>query len=367
MKLKSFLLGSAAAMMAASTASAADVIVEDEAVEYVRVCEAFGTGYFFIPGTETCIKFDGELRMEYGFFDNNDVNDSNGLQSGVEENGDILWRGRFRVRTAQETDLGTITTESRFESGTSSEPNENFNPTALETMVIGIDGFSTGFQDYYWARNGVYGLAGAILDGNYGFDESLFAEYTYEVAGFAITAGVEQVANSVLAEYGNVPTPNKDPGENVNLYAGANYGGTFGFVSGTFAYDFVQEAYAVSLSANLKPIEGAVLEGFFNFGDEDSIYMVQSRTLGLRANNDYAWGVSAQYTFADVTPYILYTDSEAGEDYISLGAYWKPSGTGLTLQAEYSFGEFVAGADAAGNPNNIDDFDNVQFRLVKSF
>jgi hypothetical protein len=24
-------------------------------VEYVRVCDAYGTGYFYIPGTETCV------------------------------------------------------------------------------------------------------------------------------------------------------------------------------------------------------------------------------------------------------------------------------------------------------------------------
>jgi hypothetical protein len=58
MNIKSLLLGSAAALAAVSGAQAADAIVaaEPEPMEYVRVCDAFGTGYFYIPGTETCLK-----------------------------------------------------------------------------------------------------------------------------------------------------------------------------------------------------------------------------------------------------------------------------------------------------------------------
>ena len=58
MNIKSLLIGSAAALTAVSGAQAADAIVaaEPEPMEYVRVCDAFGTGFFYIPGTETCLK-----------------------------------------------------------------------------------------------------------------------------------------------------------------------------------------------------------------------------------------------------------------------------------------------------------------------
>ncbi len=53
MNIKSLLIGSAAALVAVSGARAADAVVaEPEAVEYVRVCDAYGAGYFYIPGTE---------------------------------------------------------------------------------------------------------------------------------------------------------------------------------------------------------------------------------------------------------------------------------------------------------------------------
>ncbi|MDL2402290.1 porin, partial [Rhizobium mayense] len=63
MNIKSLLLGSAAALAAVSGAQAADAVVaaEPEPLEYVRICDAYGAGYFFIPGTETCLKIGGKV------------------------------------------------------------------------------------------------------------------------------------------------------------------------------------------------------------------------------------------------------------------------------------------------------------------
>jgi len=71
MNIKSLLIGSAAALAVVSGAQAADAVVaaEPEPMEYVRVCDAYGTGYFYIPGTETCLKVGGILRFEKYFED----------------------------------------------------------------------------------------------------------------------------------------------------------------------------------------------------------------------------------------------------------------------------------------------------------
>src|SRR5688500_5653089 len=71
MNIKSLLLGSAAALAVVSGAQAADAVVaaEPEPMEYVRVCDAYGTGFFYIPGTETCLKIGGQLRYEKRFSD----------------------------------------------------------------------------------------------------------------------------------------------------------------------------------------------------------------------------------------------------------------------------------------------------------
>ena len=59
MKLvKNLLLGSAAGFVAVARTHAADVPVRKAApVDYVRICSAYGPGFFYIPGTDTCVRF----------------------------------------------------------------------------------------------------------------------------------------------------------------------------------------------------------------------------------------------------------------------------------------------------------------------
>ena len=65
--VKSLLLGSAAGIAAIAGAQAADLPVKAKPVEYVKVCSAYGAGYYYIPGTQTCIKIGGFLRLNIGF------------------------------------------------------------------------------------------------------------------------------------------------------------------------------------------------------------------------------------------------------------------------------------------------------------
>ncbi len=64
MKMKSVLLGSAAVLAAIAGAQAADLPVKAKAVEYVKVCSLYGAGFYYIPGTDTCIKIGGYARTE---------------------------------------------------------------------------------------------------------------------------------------------------------------------------------------------------------------------------------------------------------------------------------------------------------------
>src|SRR5213083_1686936 len=66
--LKSSLLGSAAAFAAVGAAHAADLPVKKAVpIEYVRVCSAYGAGFFYIPGTDTCLRVSGRARFEGGY------------------------------------------------------------------------------------------------------------------------------------------------------------------------------------------------------------------------------------------------------------------------------------------------------------
>jgi hypothetical protein len=65
--VKSLILGSAAGLIAMGGAQAADLPVKAKAVEYVRICSLYGAGFFYIPGTDTCIKLGGYLRVDTTF------------------------------------------------------------------------------------------------------------------------------------------------------------------------------------------------------------------------------------------------------------------------------------------------------------
>jgi hypothetical protein len=62
--IRSFLIGGAASIFAFATAQAADLPLKAKAVEYVKVCSLYGAGFWYIPGTDTCIKIGGYLRVD---------------------------------------------------------------------------------------------------------------------------------------------------------------------------------------------------------------------------------------------------------------------------------------------------------------
>lgn len=108
MKLvKSLLLGSAAGIAAVAGAQAADLPSRKAApVEYVRVCSAYGAGFFYIPGTDTCLRIGGRVRAEYAVGSRyGDGNDAYGSRA----------RGRLNVDARTATAYGTLRTFFRYE------------------------------------------------------------------------------------------------------------------------------------------------------------------------------------------------------------------------------------------------------------
>jgi hypothetical protein len=65
--IKAIILGSAASLLAIGAAQAADLPVKAKAVEYVKICSAYGAGFWYIPNTDTCIKIGGYLRADVTF------------------------------------------------------------------------------------------------------------------------------------------------------------------------------------------------------------------------------------------------------------------------------------------------------------
>jgi hypothetical protein len=105
--IKCLVLGSAAGLFAISGARAADLPVKAKAVEYVRICSRYGAGFFYIPGTDTCIKLGGYLRA--------DVTINGGVYDFPFYNGEGAIRDRYanfytdRSRVALTVDTRTAT------------------------------------------------------------------------------------------------------------------------------------------------------------------------------------------------------------------------------------------------------------------
>lgn len=108
MKFKTIVLVSTAALLPCSMASAADLPVKAKAVEYVKVCSLYGAGFYYIPGTDTCIKIGGAIRLDVGVYSAN--YDAPYWQGGA--NGNNLWTKDYfwsRERVNVTTDTRTAT------------------------------------------------------------------------------------------------------------------------------------------------------------------------------------------------------------------------------------------------------------------
>ncbi|MDE5458960.1 porin [Bradyrhizobium sp. CSA112] len=64
MKVTKSLILASATMFAGVGAQAADLPVKVKPIEYVKVCSLYGVGFYYIPGTDTCMRIGGYLRID---------------------------------------------------------------------------------------------------------------------------------------------------------------------------------------------------------------------------------------------------------------------------------------------------------------
>ena len=112
--VKSLILGSAAGLLAMSGAQAADLPVKAKAVEYVKICSLYGAGFYYIPGTDTCIKLGGFIRVDVLANTNSD-NTGNASGPGGANNrftNGYTWRSRedLNIDTRTATEYGVLRT-----------------------------------------------------------------------------------------------------------------------------------------------------------------------------------------------------------------------------------------------------------------
>jgi Porin subfamily len=64
MDTRRLLLGGFAVLIVTVGAQAAELPVKAKPVEYVRICSLYGAGFYYLPGTQTCLKVGGFVRAK---------------------------------------------------------------------------------------------------------------------------------------------------------------------------------------------------------------------------------------------------------------------------------------------------------------
>jgi hypothetical protein len=113
--LSKTLLSSTAVILTVIGAQAADLPSKKAApATYVKICDAYGAGFFYIPGTETCVKLGGVARLEFQYTPGKDtVNVTTGLlqqSSNVQSTTGWFQRARLRVDARTPTSMGVART-----------------------------------------------------------------------------------------------------------------------------------------------------------------------------------------------------------------------------------------------------------------
>nr|WP_321981445.1 porin [uncultured Cohaesibacter sp.] len=172
MNIKSLILGSAAVLVAGGAAQAADLPVA-EPVDYVKVCDAYGAGYFFLPGTDTCLKISGYVRTEAVFSEAN---------SRADQKFDIWARGQLNFDAKEETELGTLSSRVRLEGDVGNGEDGNVD---VAKAWLSLGGFYAG----YLTSGGIVDYVGDMYGGDYDLGDTTIGQFGYNMAlGNGVTA-----------------------------------------------------------------------------------------------------------------------------------------------------------------------------------
>jgi hypothetical protein len=203
--VKSLLLGTAAGFVAVAGAQAADMPVKAAPVQYVKICSLYGDGFYYIPGTDTCLKLGGYLRVqaEYnmgaggiaigsgpeatqGKFTRTDTNDIN-----------------FRTRAAlswdvrQQTEYGTLRTYIRIGIQQTTPADTEGGAVFWDRAFMQFAGFTVGkTQSFFdlFTYGGAYSYHNVRVSGDTGAAGITVWAYTAQFGnGFSGTLSLESL------------------------------------------------------------------------------------------------------------------------------------------------------------------------------
>ena len=208
--MKALLLGSAAGLVAVAGAQAADLPVKAKPVPYMKICSLYGVGFYYIPGTDMCLKIGGWVRAEYAYGDNGNMTwgpfNGNANDRGTNNS---TWRARGYITAdaRNQTEYGTVRGYLAVGLSTSNVGTDSASNTfSANRAFIQWAGFTFGlaqsFYDFYSVpATSYWGSFPASDTGDPGW---MVLGYTAQFGnGFSATLAAEMRRMTQLANEGN--------------------------------------------------------------------------------------------------------------------------------------------------------------------
>ena len=280
MKIKSLILGSAAALLAVSGARAADAVMapEPEPVDYVKVCDAYGAGYYYIPGTETCLSIRGYVWFQVGATSRDSAGDTpgyyfNDATFATNDGWNTGTRVRLDIKAKSDTELGTLTGWIRLQADWNAKAGLTGStidgPVGIDQAWVQLGGLAMGYGEsawFYQFNNSTLNYGSFSWGGlYYGYQER--QQIRYEFGGSTGLYGLISLEDNAN-EYDYMP----------DIVGRIGYGGAWGAVALTGAYDhdyngLNDSSFAGSLSAlfNIPSMPGSAFKivGYYNSADSN--------------------------------------------------------------------------------------------------
>jgi hypothetical protein len=203
------LLGMIAGLSAATGAvQAADLPVAPEPVDYVRVCDAYGSRFYYIPGTETCLRVGGRVRVDTRF--RNFGEKENAWSTRSADGLQLRTRGYLYLDARTATEFGTLRAYVNYY-GQVQNGAESFSVDNIYIQWGGLTaGFTSSYFDFYT------GYAFGAQTESYSDQDTNLIGYTFAFGnGFNASVAIEDNAsrqagvgfNNAVQGYGGTRMP----------------------------------------------------------------------------------------------------------------------------------------------------------------
>jgi hypothetical protein len=203
--VKSLILGTAVAFAATAGAQAADLPVKAKPVSYVKICPQYGPTFYYIPGTDICLKVGGLGMLEFGYINGNfnaqqPITNANGVDL-VHNRVDNDFHTRMRVYLTldarQQTAYGTLRVfmTAPFEAATTANGAAVLTRgSSPERAFLQFAGFTVGLADSFFSFGNNFNTIGMA---SVPWTWTNVIAYTAQFGnGFSATISVEDTAST---------------------------------------------------------------------------------------------------------------------------------------------------------------------------